>query len=336
MSKWPRIAGNLIGNSIEAMYCAIELHNKPILKYRYETCSILMVNAWELLIKAYLYQIVKDKGVIKYLKKSLQDQKKSITDRLNEDTEWKSWFLSLVDRVFIGKENKVISQNLRCVAKLRNDFAHAYIQELNPILYSLMCKCVIEYQKFLKRHFKKDLWSHSDLILLPIGFDKPINVVDYLSWWTSIRTSKLVKEIYQICEELKNEGINDSILVNFHVTMSSANKVVNPDIIAALSHDGILINKNITNRFDPLWNPVGSIPVEELEKIFVIPAKWISGMVKEKTGLKIGKTYQSVYKTYKDNIYHQKYWWKRPDTSRILWSQDWLDLLISEFLKRSK
>ena len=91
---------SLIANSVEALYCTIELHNKPFLKYRYETCAILLTNAWELILKAYLYQN-KDSGMIKYLRNSLKEQKKPIEKRLEDNVEWKTSFNSLVDKVFI-------------------------------------------------------------------------------------------------------------------------------------------------------------------------------------------------------------------------------------------
>lgn len=84
------------------MYCAIELHNKPILQYRYETCSILMINAWGLALRAYLYQVAKDKEMIKYLRRSLSEQKKEIIQRIDENNfDWKSSFNSLVERIFV-------------------------------------------------------------------------------------------------------------------------------------------------------------------------------------------------------------------------------------------
>jgi len=42
----------LLEKSIQAVLSAIELYNKPIFSYREESFSILMVNAWELLLKA--------------------------------------------------------------------------------------------------------------------------------------------------------------------------------------------------------------------------------------------------------------------------------------------
>ena len=216
------------------MYCAIELHNKPILKYRYESCTILIVNSWELILKAYLYQVKKDKKMMTYLKKSLQDQKKEVKERTNDSSDWKTSFNILVDKVFTGKDNQAIVENIKYINKLRNDFIHAYIDELNPILYALICKNIIEYQNFIKQHFKKDLSAHSDLVLLPIGFSKPINIADYLSNGSNIKTSKIAKEIFEISKRLEEQKVDDSILVNFHISMNTANKISNPDLIVSI------------------------------------------------------------------------------------------------------
>lgn len=47
----------LLDNSVSAAVSAIEIYNKPDFKYREETFSILMINSWELLLKA---KILKD------------------------------------------------------------------------------------------------------------------------------------------------------------------------------------------------------------------------------------------------------------------------------------
>jgi len=41
-----------VDKSIGAALSAIEVYNKPDFKYREETFAILMINAWELLLKA--------------------------------------------------------------------------------------------------------------------------------------------------------------------------------------------------------------------------------------------------------------------------------------------
>jgi hypothetical protein len=47
----PRYA-QLVDKAIEAAISAIEIYNKPGFRYREETFAILMLNAWELLLKA--------------------------------------------------------------------------------------------------------------------------------------------------------------------------------------------------------------------------------------------------------------------------------------------
>ena len=42
----------ILDKSIAACVSAIEVYNKPDFRYREETFSILMVNAWELLLKS--------------------------------------------------------------------------------------------------------------------------------------------------------------------------------------------------------------------------------------------------------------------------------------------
>jgi Protein of unknown function (DUF3644) len=42
----------LVDKAIAAAISAIEVYNKPVFRYREETFSILMLNSWELLLKA--------------------------------------------------------------------------------------------------------------------------------------------------------------------------------------------------------------------------------------------------------------------------------------------
>jgi hypothetical protein len=50
----PPIYKPLVDKSISAAIAAIEVYNKPDFKYREESFSILLINSWELLVKARL------------------------------------------------------------------------------------------------------------------------------------------------------------------------------------------------------------------------------------------------------------------------------------------
>lgn len=43
---------SFVDKSVSAALSAVEVYNKPDFKYREETFAILMINAWELLLKA--------------------------------------------------------------------------------------------------------------------------------------------------------------------------------------------------------------------------------------------------------------------------------------------
>ena len=51
----------LLDKSKEAFTMAIEIYNKPTIKYRIEGFSFFICNAWELMLKAYM---IKAKGDI--------------------------------------------------------------------------------------------------------------------------------------------------------------------------------------------------------------------------------------------------------------------------------
>ena len=54
MSKRNHLYVSLIDKSLSSMLSAIELYNKPDFSYREEAFAILAVNAWELLLKAFI------------------------------------------------------------------------------------------------------------------------------------------------------------------------------------------------------------------------------------------------------------------------------------------
>lgn len=63
MAKYKMVQSNLVKNSIAAYYAAIEIHNKPNIAYRSETVTLLILNAWELALKAYIRKHLKNRSI---------------------------------------------------------------------------------------------------------------------------------------------------------------------------------------------------------------------------------------------------------------------------------
>ena len=218
------IAKNLLKNSIAGMFSAIEVHNKPIIAYRYETVVLLVLNSWELVLKAYLY---------KYHKKVKLFHKDGTTK------QFENCLNITVDK--IGIDFIPISENLNVLYEYRNQVAHFYIEELNPILFSLISKSILFYSKFIKTHFKIDLSEEANLILLPIGFKRPISPIDYIS--TNSVNSKASSELKEFLQSIVNasrrlndDNIDETIFSDFKMNLTNVTRITNADLIAGIDN----------------------------------------------------------------------------------------------------
>lgn len=210
---------------MSAMLSTIEIHNKPEIKYRYETVVILLLNAWELALKSYLYK--NHKKEVKIFEKD--GRTKPFENCLNITSQK------------LGKEFNPIKENLEVLYNYRNQVAHFYLEEINPILFSLVSKNIIFYNKFIKENFKIDLSENSDLILLPIGFKRPISPIDYISNTsvnkdTSLEVKNFLKTIIVATENLHNQNIDEAIFVEFKMNLTNITRIKNADLIAGIDN----------------------------------------------------------------------------------------------------
>lgn len=214
---------SLLNNSKAALFAAVEIHNKPIFPYRYEVCTILTINSWELLLKAYILNYCTGVKVI------------------NADGTTKP-FDECVGCVksTIGKDFYVVYENLEKLYEYRCNAIHFYNEKLDLILYSLLSKNIIFYYEFMLSHFSVDITEESNLILLPIGFKKPVTPLAYLSNNSElVKSSSIVQEfirsIMSSTTKLHEQGIEDSILVGFNMSLVNENRISNADVIAAIT-----------------------------------------------------------------------------------------------------
>src|SRR5690554_2339330 len=158
------IKESLIENSKSAIIASIEIHNKPIFSYRYEICTILTINAWEVLLKAFIAEFYPNVRLIRK-----DGSSKSFEECL-------SFISSELDKDF-----RVIEENLNKIYEYRCNVIHFYKDNIDAILFSLLHKSVYFYNEFIKKHFNIDLSNETNLILLPIGFKPFISPIDFLN-----------------------------------------------------------------------------------------------------------------------------------------------------------
>ena len=275
------IQHNLVKNSISAFYAAIELHNKPIMPYRYETVCILFINAWELLLKAFIKKYIKDRSIFGE----------------NQNTITLDKCLSYVDE-YINKgldknSFRVIRENIVKIEEYRDNIIHFYNDKIEPIIFSIIAKNSVDYVEFINRYFNKKILDKDQLFIMPLGFKLPFKPEDYLKekyaeYNYSEETKNYINSVVNVIKSLSNDGIEESIVIGFDIYLEKINKCSNSDIIAAIANDNngesiniikTYANTNITN--DPNA-PKVNLTDDEFLRRYPLTYKQLTKLLKDR------------------------------------------------------
>ena len=229
------------------MLAAVEIHNKPIFPYRYEVCTLLAINVWELALKAYIARELPSVRLIR------QDG----TAKPFPDC------LACVSSA-LGRAFEAVRCNLEVLYEYRNNVAHFYYEDLDVVVLGLLKSAVLFFVEFLEKHFGKRLDEEANLILLPIGFAKPTSPLDFVSNRSASKDcSGEVKEFLQSIrarsEHLLAQGIDDSIIVNYSLALINESRVKNADLVAAINNatpqPNVIVVHNIVSSASLTYDP---------------------------------------------------------------------------------
>lgn len=226
MARGKSIKKLLLDSSQAALFAGIEIHNKPNIAYRYPTATILIINAWELLLKAYIYKYISKKRIYENDGKHTISFSKALVlvrDDVNRRTK--------------SQRFKPISENLDLLNEYRCSNIHFCDSKLDPIVFMLIAKAVLNYDMFIMEYFNKDITKNDNLIILPIGMKLPFDPIDYLKQDYGKAHNDFVNEVVKSIRLLDEEGIQDSIVIGFNLVTDKVRDEKNADIIAALSDD---------------------------------------------------------------------------------------------------
>jgi len=168
----------LLENSQSAMLAAIEIYNKPRLEYREEIFVQLLVNSWELLLKAVL---AKEKISIFYPKHRHEPRKtRSLVDSLTKFREERLWPR--------GTDIRAVELNIEYLKTFRDQTVHFYGEhEIAGLIAALAVSSIQNYQRLLTTVFGKSLSSEVTWELMPLSFRAPSDVVKVLKEADQIR-----------------------------------------------------------------------------------------------------------------------------------------------------
>ncbi len=149
----------------EALLGAIEIYNKPHIKYREQTVAFLLVNAWEVLIKARIVQ--QNGGRLQSIYRRKRNSRRFVR---GDDGE----ILSIQIRGAINRCNlpAEANANIRGLIKVRNQATHlgVLVPELKQTILEFSTAGVLNFVKTY------GTWFHESIeapYLLPLGFIGP-------------------------------------------------------------------------------------------------------------------------------------------------------------------
>jgi len=119
----------------EAFVMAIEIYNKPTLKYRLEGFSFFICNAWELMLKAYISEKDGEDAIYYH-------------DKPNRTISLEN----CIQKVFTN-EKSPLRKNLEKVIELRNTSTHFITEEYEAVYIPLLQACVFNFvEKMMDFH----------------------------------------------------------------------------------------------------------------------------------------------------------------------------------------
>ncbi len=221
---------NLLGNAKAAMIAAIEIYNKPAFHYRDECVVILLLNAWELILKAALS---KNRKSIFYPKKRKQPYR---------TLSWQD-ALSKCGPLFPKDIDQLpVQRNLELLGTYRDNAVHFYNAEgFGVVVYALAQTCIKNFRDVMEGIFNHQLEAEITWQLLPLGIQPPVDVVSYISG-TGLKgptnnsaVRQFLAQLAKAAQEVKEAGKdNGRLMTVFNIKLESVKKVGDADVVVGV------------------------------------------------------------------------------------------------------
>lgn len=242
---------SLIEKSIACAVSAIEIYNKPDFKYREETFSILMINSWELVLKAKLIKDTNNNIKAIYIKENIPKKAGGKSKRWKYKLNKKGYNLTIgIEKLLEKYENegnidKRCLENIGLLNIVRNNAIHLINKdsELASIVYEVGSANLKNYIEFIIENFNKDL-SKYNFYLMPISFYNDYEIIDNIKIEETSFKSKLKKDLLELNSKYKS-GPNEkyNILLATKVSFIKGDKNgINTKFTKELGEDAIKVN----------------------------------------------------------------------------------------------
>lgn len=193
------LESRLLEKSIEAFIMAIEIYNKPTIKYRVEGFSFFICNAWELMLKAYMIKKFGKQGIY-YSDKT--DRTKSLETCISD--------------IFTNNKDP-LRLNLEKIVELRNSSTHFIVEEYEMIYIPLFQACVFNFDKKLEEFHDINIENYLSYHFLSLGIS-PVSFTEQeiRAKYPKDMADKIIFNGIKIKELIESNNSNFSIAINHH------------------------------------------------------------------------------------------------------------------------
>ena len=210
--------------SQEAFLLGLELYNKPTISYRAESFSLFFSNAWELMLKAYLFE--KSGGKRKSIFKKKQRNKKRQSISLDDS----------LSRIFVNI-NDPVRRNVEYISEIRNEAVHLIIQELYPFFSRAFQAGVNNYINYINEWFKIDINE-----MLNPGLISLISDRDHVSKTNLIKRKYTKEDFKSITEWIDKyndlQRLGDNAALSIHYKLAIVKNPKKADIVISSGKTG--------------------------------------------------------------------------------------------------
>lgn len=219
----------LLGNSVSAMLASIEIYNKPQFLYRSECFIILLLNSWELALKAHL-----SKNRIRIYKAKEVGKDYQTLQIFAALREARASFPTVISYA-------ALKGNLQLLVKYRNNAIHFYnAKGFDAVVYSIAQTAIINYRNFVEASFGRNASSEVNINLLPLSFSCPIDPIVFIGATPGSRdynsaVSDFLGYLAQKTSELEqNRQDTGQLLTIFNLSLNSVKKIEGADFVVGV------------------------------------------------------------------------------------------------------
>lgn len=294
MARRKNVVKSLVDSAESAIFAGIEIHNKPRIPYRYPTATLLVINAWELALKAYVYKYIGKKQIYVDKEHTISFSKALV------------YVHEHINKTEGTKDFNSVKENLFLLSEYRNNNTHYFESELDPIIFMLLSKATLNFNAFLEKYFHREIADNENLIILPIGFKLPFEPVEYLNKKTTDKISNnFMQDVLQSIKKLNDEGVSESIVVGFSMFVNSVKNISNADIIAAIdpaNYDAVAITKEYRLTDNPKAPAIRIDETELIKQKYPYSYDELKKRIKEKLpDIKFNTQFYNYLKLIKEN-----------------------------------